>query len=214
MRLRVGSTWAARTRRIRTGGSWVTRGATETVLFTDTFTRPLTDQWQVSASGVTTSAGQLVVSTAGVVAGDYPVVETLTQFNLTGAAYAVKVAQTLPASGGNYETFIEAGATYTDRVCMFTHQWGFEGFIDTAGTRETFALPAYNATSHAWWRIREASGRFYFETAPDGATWTSHGSLPYTWSAASCHLICKAGYWGATVPAVEVAKFDEATLTV
>ncbi|MEU0912126.1 chitosanase [Streptomyces althioticus] len=36
---------------------------------------------------------------------------------------------------------------------------------------------AYNATSHAWVRIREASGTVYWETSPDGITWTSRRTM-------------------------------------
>lgn len=35
----------------------------------------------------------------------------------------------------------------------------------------------YNATTHAWVRIREASGTLYWETSPDGLTWTSRRSI-------------------------------------
>jgi hypothetical protein len=34
----------------------------------------------------------------------------------------------------------------------------------------------YDATAHAWWRLREAAGTAYCETAPDGNTWTVRAS--------------------------------------
>ncbi|WP_028058409.1 PKD domain-containing protein [Candidatus Solirubrobacter pratensis] len=36
---------------------------------------------------------------------------------------------------------------------------------------------AYNATSMAWLRLRESGGTSYFETSPDGTTWTQRASL-------------------------------------
>jgi hypothetical protein len=37
---------------------------------------------------------------------------------------------------------------------------------------------AYNATSHRWWRMREASGTLYLETSPDRSAWTVQVSSP------------------------------------
>lgn len=41
------------------------------------------------------------------------------------------------------------------------------------------ATAAYNATSHRWWRIREAGGTVYWETSPDGSTWSAFGSTAF-----------------------------------
>jgi hypothetical protein len=31
---------------------------------------------------------------------------------------------------------------------------------------------AYDATMHLYWRMREAGGKLFYETSPDGSTWT------------------------------------------
>lgn len=36
---------------------------------------------------------------------------------------------------------------------------------------------AYDAVAHRWWRIRESGGEVFFETAPDGATWTARSTI-------------------------------------
>jgi hypothetical protein len=46
------------------------------------------------------------------------------------------------------------------------------------GARVAFAYSAvtsiaYSAVSHLWWRIRESGGQTFYETAPDGLTWTT-----------------------------------------
>jgi hypothetical protein len=50
-----------------------------------------------------------------------------------------------------------------------------------AGSVSVLGTPTYSATSHAWWRLREASGTIFWETAPDSSgvpgTWTSQGSV-------------------------------------
>ncbi len=35
----------------------------------------------------------------------------------------------------------------------------------------------YSATDHRWWKIRESGGTVYFETSPDGLTWTTQRSI-------------------------------------
>lgn len=47
---------------------------------------------------------------------------------------------------------------------------------------------SYDPVQMLYWRIREYAGAFYFDTAPDGATWTNQGSLPYAWSPKSVEL--------------------------
>lgn len=51
--------------------------------------------------------------------------------------------------------------------------------ISSGGAVTTLASITYDATAHAWWRIRESAGTTYFDTSPDGSSWTNR------WSAAS-----------------------------
>ncbi|AZS06653.1 minor tail protein [Streptomyces phage Hiyaa] len=39
------------------------------------------------------------------------------------------------------------------------------------------AYLTYNATAHAWMRIRESGGQVFFDTAPDGHTWTNRRTI-------------------------------------
>lgn len=218
--VRAGGAWSTRKRRVRVNGAWVERAAGTgtpptgpTVLFTDTFTSPLTNQWTVSPNGVSISGGQLLISTSGVAAGNYPAVETTAKYKLTSGAFTAKVPTILPRTGGNYETCIETGPDYGNNAGMMVDQWAFRGYITTGGTRTDYDFTVtYSATTHAWWRIRENTGTIYFETSPDGTTWTTQKTAPHSWSSASCYLICKAGYWGSTVPPAQTARWDEVTL--
>lgn len=47
-------------------------------------------------------------------------------------------------------------------------------YLDDAWT-ELNSLP-YDATAHRWWQLREEAGTTYWETSPDGQTWTSHAT--------------------------------------
>jgi hypothetical protein len=47
------------------------------------------------------------------------------------------------------------------------------GLYSRVGYADGGALfPAYDATAHAWLRLREASGSLYWEASPDGLAWT------------------------------------------
>lgn len=63
------------------------------------------------------------------------------------------------------------------------------------GTQTSIFNVAYNATTMAWWRVREASGVLFFDTAPDGTTWTNQFSVnasvfPFALNALSLLLFC------------------------
>lgn len=54
----------------------------------------------------------------------------------------------------------------------------------------------YDPIQHNFWRIREYNGHFLFDTAPDGATWTNQGTLPYNWDAKSTSVAFTCWYYG------------------
>jgi hypothetical protein len=45
------------------------------------------------------------------------------------------------------------------------------------GTRNRLTSIPYSATDHRWWRIRESADTVFFETAPDGTTWTARAMV-------------------------------------
>lgn len=83
-------------------------------------------------------------------------------------------------------------------------------FVRNIGGTPTYAADlTYNATNHRWWRIRhqQSDDTFYFDTSPDGSTWTNQRSharstLPLT----EKRVALQAGSWGAS--AVETIHFD------
>ncbi|MFS6760694.1 hypothetical protein WHJ69_14565, partial [Staphylococcus aureus] len=62
-------------------------------------------------------------------------------------------------------------------------------------------MPAYNSTTHAYWRIRNIDRtNMFFDTSPDGVTWTSRGFAPYAWDASSVTVSIFAGFTGIENP--------------
>lgn len=46
----------------------------------------------------------------------------------------------------------------------------------------------YSATAHKFWRFRESAGTLYWETSPDGSTWTTQRSEPAPFSLTSLYV--------------------------
>lgn len=62
------------------------------------------------------------------------------------------------------------------------------------------AIPAYDPTAHAFWRIRNDGVVFHFDVSPDGSTWTELGNVPYTWDASNVTIMVFAGFNGSEQP--------------
>lgn len=58
----------------------------------------------------------------------------------------------------------------------------------TGGTDTDLVSATYSSSTHAWIRIREASGVIYWDTSPDGLSWTNFTSLAAPWSPASVYI--------------------------
>jgi hypothetical protein len=61
----------------------------------------------------------------------------------------------------------------SDKIQGYVKKSNSTVFTGTAG-------PTYNPTTHAWLRIREASGTVYFDHSADGVTWTNFDSTTHT----------------------------------
>lgn len=112
---------------------------------------------------VVTSAGVLDISTNGAAQSI-----STARLDATAAQCAVQVPQ-LSDTVTNFVLNSITGGTNvrfsTDTVNLtFSSQVGYD---DPSPTTVT-----YNATDHAWWRFRETTSTLYWETSPDGITWT------------------------------------------
>jgi hypothetical protein len=69
---------------------------------------------------------------------------------------------------------------------------------------------AYNATDHAWWRMRADATTAYWDTSPDGSTWTNRQSATFAtigWTPTALHVWVGAG-WETTDPGSYLNEFD------
>jgi hypothetical protein len=65
------------------------------------------------------------------------------------------------------------------------------------GATSIYLTEAYDGAKDLWWRLREASGTVYFDTAPDGVTWTTRGTTPDPFPLADVNIFLGAGAYRA-----------------
>jgi hypothetical protein len=146
--------------------------ANTTITFTDGTPGSLTLK-----AGATITSNKLQLACA---AGDYSVAFTGSVFDLTSSSIDTHVVQ-VPATGnGTTEALFEVRYDADNYLTMFVSGGGFYARLRQASVNTTSALPAYNATTHAYWRIREAAGTVYFDTSSDRASWTNRYSHAHT----------------------------------
>ncbi|MGC4120235.1 MAG: hypothetical protein QM765_37765 [Myxococcales bacterium] len=125
---------------------------------------------------VTEAAGEAIVTLKANQNGStYDFYGSTYWYDLTGSQVSLEVREvTNPATTA--ATFVKLG----------DNQAGLEltavlGHLDCrsweSGTLTTLLSVTYDPIAHARWRLRESSGTVFFETSPDGATWTALTSL-------------------------------------
>ena len=165
--------------------------------FTDSFaTNDMATNWAnsfdysgtfPSGSNIVWSAGPLfgasppqVALATGSIAGEYNQLISTNYYDLTASSVYIKIAAALPDANNDrtFDMILAGGAGafvyigyYGGKMLMAMGDGSVSGPWTTTLT--------YNATNHLWVRIREASGVIYWDTAPDGVTWTSQGNYTY-----------------------------------
>jgi hypothetical protein len=110
-------------------------------------------------------------------------------FDLTGSSISLHVSGISTTNGGQnvvIQVLDNVNQSYYATMGMYNAgaQKGtpiFQaGLADAATTSGPTTPPAWNASTYAWWRIREASGTIYFDYSSDGAVWINLWSAAYT----------------------------------
>ena len=96
---------------------------------------------------------------------------------LTGDSVYVRVPQV--AAGANSQTYFKLNIDANNNLEIVVQDASPTIYFrrDVGGTITSTFSEAYNATNHAWWRFRESGGTTFWDTSPDGLTWTNKASL-------------------------------------
>lgn len=88
------------------------------------------------------------------------------------ADMSVQAKVVVPVTAGTHTTQLRLSAW--DGTTTFSYTMYHQTSTGWIYCSDGFAANAfvYNATTHAYWRIRESKGLIYWETSPDAVTWT------------------------------------------
>jgi hypothetical protein len=92
-------------------------------------------------------------------------------FDLTSSAFLIQVPQTASTTA-NGQTYVSLDGLGGDQLTILEEDGQIYFRYTLASTDTDLSTELYDSTQHAWWRIRESGGTIYWETAPDGKTWT------------------------------------------
>lgn len=134
--------------------------------------------WGDSYGGVTETGGQARVP---LVAGAYAGYQTGRAWTLAGATVYLKIPTRPAASTGT-----DVGVHFMVTSAVDGTAIGFKINIVTGMLRMQSNVAyfdaggieiAYNGTTHLWLRLREDGTNVYWDTSPDGTTWTNRRTL-------------------------------------
>ncbi|MCI3240292.1 hypothetical protein [Streptomyces spinosisporus] len=120
---------------------------------------------------------------------DYNAFAVGSTYTLTGSTFHVQVFPS-PAGGGTLEAWSQVlvtsatpGTDLVMEVDAIADELNMALRVDYFDP-DAVRIP-YDPEAHAWFRIREDAGTLYWETAPDGETWTQRRTATTpTWAAA------------------------------
>lgn len=144
-----------------------------TASFTDTLASGISASWYNWGGASFTSSGLGFKATSGTAATNTGV-NTVSYYDLTGSFCSVRLNSAGNQSIASWEVFSctlikDANNSVSVRVT--------DGIIQArtviAGTAANHAGVTYSATTHAWVRIREASGTMYWDFSANGTSWTN-----------------------------------------
>lgn len=187
-----------------TGNPVLLKPKTETL--SDAFTTADTAKWaNIGGTNPLVTGGHVeLVPTTG-----YPSFTSITDYSLTGSYAFIEVPQ-VPATGNGT---IQAWPLRLNFDGNNQLHWYYSGGqllaeYSIGGVFTTLATLTYNATTHRWLRVREVGGTVYWDTSPDGITWTQRASTTaITWSLNDLLVYVGVGYYG-TEPAPGMLQVD------
>lgn len=161
---------------------------------TDNFTVE-SQQWMSWSSNVRVSSGRLMLDNTRV----YSQLTSSDLYDLENSSVCARAYPSRAASGN--ETFLSVGGT----EALWKRNNNLEIAVSGSSlflrlivaTTVTDTVIPYDATAHAWWRIREDAGTVYWETSPDGATWTTRRSAATPFPLDVMRVRLYAGNWSA-----------------
>ena len=121
--------------------------------------------------------------------------------SLVGKAFVANVEHAAPAGAREVYMAAEVDFASGNYVCFSQHGGTlYMRHVRLGVTSEETV--SYDGTSMRWLRLRESSGSFYWDTSPDGVTWTQRYTFTSILNVSSVMLGVGAGDFGGGSPGV------------
>jgi hypothetical protein len=148
-------------------------------LLADDFTNPDTNSWidnKDPGSSMSEANGELLLQLAAGSSVAFWKHDSSEFYDLTDSQVAVAVTQpATPADQASTDLVAYADNANLVEIVIDGASLRFKQIV--AGATTQMAI-AYSATEHRWLRLRESGGTIYWDTSPDGSSWTQHPGLP------------------------------------
>lgn len=134
----------------------------------------------------------------------YPTLQTnATNWDLTASYMLFQV--TMPNVGLGSTAFIAAAEASSGNSVQFLWLPNSLYMREAVSNVNSDTSITYDSVAHKWLRIREASGTVYWDTSPDGATWTNRRTKASSLTLTSVYVLLLAGCGGSeTSPGVAI----------
>jgi hypothetical protein len=156
---------------------------------------PLWDDWRSAGCTVQEADGVLRMTFDGD-GNDWCGIHSAHLLDLQGSSFAIDARD---APGVPYfQTYIEvANPRARDDYLLIGReagQWVAEQVV--GGSAVSTRGLAYQADAHRWWQLRgDDDGQVFFETSPDGASWTARWDAPAMFDLSQVYIAIGAGHW-------------------
>jgi hypothetical protein len=180
--------------------------------FTDDFSTADAAKFVYSEVTGVTAAGQLSIP----VASTYKALRSTNAYNLVGSGASVRVVQRPNVGSGGTEAIFSivqarSGTDPDNSVDFNINGTNLLMRAFTASSSSSNTSITYDATAHAWLRIRELAGSILWDTSPDGVTWTNRRTRVNDIAVWAMRVRFLVGYFGTeTTPGTAV--FDDLNL--
>lgn len=147
-------------------------------LVADTWDTSIGAAWEILLGAPAVVSGRLRLADPSA----FDVLRSVTTYDTTSAWASTEV----PArTSTRTETEANFGYRTTDMLSRVV--WTLTGTSLVAryfvgGVATNVVTLTYDAAAHRYWRLRESGGSYFWDTSPDGATWTQRGTWAYTWA--------------------------------
>ncbi|TAH34084.1 hypothetical protein EYC59_03750 [Candidatus Saccharibacteria bacterium] len=168
-----------------------------------------TNLWtlQTGTGSTAETGGQLVITPASNNPGStYDGYASVNTYDLTSSQATVEIPTGINAANGDEQAFTLALNTNNSITMLLGGSNNLIFRLKTAGSTNDTSVTR-NDTTMRWWRIRESGGLVFYETSPDGNTWTMRRATAVSFSITTLQVKLTAGTWQ-NVASPGTAVFD------